>query len=124
MVDDQNKALRFYPEVLGFVTKHDIPMGVARWLTVVSPQAPDEVELLLEPCDTPAARTYQRALFEQGTTAVRSAHRRARLRLTWKALAVSGYLRKRRPCSWVLPWGWIYWPVTWQRSALLLFAAA
>jgi predicted enzyme related to lactoylglutathione lyase len=66
IVDDQDKALRFYTEILGFVKKNDIPMGEARWLTVVSPQAPDEVELVLEPNGNPAARTYQRALFEQG----------------------------------------------------------
>ena len=66
LVDDQEKALRFYTEALGFVKEKDIPMGVARWLTVVSPEAPDEVELLLEPNGNPAARTYQRALFEQG----------------------------------------------------------
>ena len=66
LVENQENALRFYTEVLGFVTKQDLPMGTARWLTVVSPQAPDEVELLLEPNSNPAARTYQRALFEQG----------------------------------------------------------
>ena len=66
MVDDQGKALRFYTEVLGFDKKEDIPVGEARWLTVVSPQAPDEAELVLEPNSNPAAKTYQRALFEQG----------------------------------------------------------
>ncbi len=66
LVDDQDKALKFYTEVLGFVKKEDIPLGEARWLTVVSPQAPDEVELLLEPNSNPAAKAYQRALFEQG----------------------------------------------------------
>ncbi|HUM00983.1 MAG TPA: VOC family protein [Thermoanaerobaculia bacterium] len=66
LVDDQEKALRFYTEALGFVKAKDVPMGVARWLTVVSPEAPDEVELLLEPNGNPAARTFQRALFEQG----------------------------------------------------------
>ncbi len=66
MVDDQGKALRFYTEVLGFDKKEDLPVGEARWLTVVSPQAPDEAELLLEPNSNPAAKTYQRALFEQG----------------------------------------------------------
>lgn len=50
-VDDQEKALRFYTDVLGFVTKHDIPMGHARWLTVVSPSSLDGVELLLEPSE-------------------------------------------------------------------------
>ncbi len=66
LVDDQDKALKFYTEVLGFVKKEDIPLGEARWLTVVSPQAPDEVELLLEPNSNPAAKAYQRPLFEQG----------------------------------------------------------
>jgi catechol 2,3-dioxygenase-like lactoylglutathione lyase family enzyme len=66
LVDDQEKALKFYTEVLGFVKKMDIPMGEARWLTVVSPDAPDEVELALEPNVNPAARTFQRAMFDQG----------------------------------------------------------
>jgi predicted enzyme related to lactoylglutathione lyase len=66
MVDDQDKALKFYTEVLGFVKKNDIPMGEARWLTVVSPEGPDDVELLLEPMGFPPARTYQKALFEAG----------------------------------------------------------
>jgi catechol 2,3-dioxygenase-like lactoylglutathione lyase family enzyme len=66
IVDDQEKALRFYTGVLGFEKKNDIPMGGARWLTVVSPEAPDEVELLLEPGGNAAARAYQSALFAQG----------------------------------------------------------
>lgn len=66
LVDDQEKALRFYTEVLGFVKKHDVPMGGPRWLTVVSPEAPDEVELLLEPNANPAATVFQKALFDQG----------------------------------------------------------
>jgi len=66
MVDDQDKALKFYTEALGFVKKNDIPMGEARWLTVVSPEGPDGVELLLEPMGFPPARTYQKALFEAG----------------------------------------------------------
>ena len=66
LVDDQEKALKFYTEVLGFVKKEDIPMGKARWLTVVSPEAPDGVELLLEPNLNPAAKVFQQALFEQG----------------------------------------------------------
>jgi predicted enzyme related to lactoylglutathione lyase len=66
MVDDQDRALKFYTEVLGFAKKNDIPMGEARWLTVVSPEAPDGVELLLEPMGFPPARTYQKALFEAG----------------------------------------------------------
>lgn len=61
-VDDQDKALAFYTEVLGFVKKFDIPMGGPRWLTVVSPAAPDGVELVLEPDAHPAARAYKAAL--------------------------------------------------------------
>jgi len=66
LVDDQEKALKFYTEVLGFVRKRDIPLGKARWLTVVSPDEPDGTELLLEPSDNPAAKTFKKALFEQG----------------------------------------------------------
>ncbi len=65
-VDDQEKAAAFYTEVLGFVKKQDFPVGQFKWLTVVSPEEPDGVELLLEPNDNPAARSYQQALFEQG----------------------------------------------------------
>lgn len=65
-VDDQTRALTFYTQVLGFVKKQDIPAGQFRWLTVVSPERPDAVELLLEPNDNPAARTFQKAVFEQG----------------------------------------------------------
>jgi catechol 2,3-dioxygenase-like lactoylglutathione lyase family enzyme len=66
MVDDQAKALRFYTEVLGFVKKHDVPAGGARWLTVVSPENPDGPELLLEPLGMPAAEPFQKALYEAG----------------------------------------------------------
>jgi catechol 2,3-dioxygenase-like lactoylglutathione lyase family enzyme len=66
IVADQDKALKFYTEVLGFVKKTEIPTGDAKWLTVVSPEGPDDVELLLEPNDNPAARTYQEAIFKQG----------------------------------------------------------
>jgi catechol 2,3-dioxygenase-like lactoylglutathione lyase family enzyme len=65
LVDDQDKALRFYTEVLGFVKKTELPAGKFKWLTVVSPEGGD-VELLLEPNENPAARTYQSALLEQG----------------------------------------------------------
>ena len=65
-VDDQDKALAFYTEVLGFVKKQDFPVGQFKWLTVVSPEAPDAAELLLEPNDNPAAQAYQQALYEQG----------------------------------------------------------
>jgi catechol 2,3-dioxygenase-like lactoylglutathione lyase family enzyme len=66
LVDDQEKALRFYEDVLGFAKKADIPMGEARWLTVVSPQDPDGTELLLEPDGHPAAGPFKAALVEDG----------------------------------------------------------
>lgn len=66
LVDDQEKALRFYTEVLGFVKKQDVPVGEFRWLTVVSPEGSQDVELLLEPDENPAAKIYKRALFDQG----------------------------------------------------------
>ena len=66
LVDDQAKALAFYTDVLGFQKKNDIPMGEHRWLTVVSPTAPDGVELLLEPDSHPAAGPFKRALVEDG----------------------------------------------------------
>ena len=66
MVDDQDKALKFYTEVFGFVKKHDIPVGEYRWITVVSPEGPDDLELALEPNANPAGKTFQEALFKQG----------------------------------------------------------
>jgi catechol 2,3-dioxygenase-like lactoylglutathione lyase family enzyme len=66
LVDDQEKAVKFYTEVLGFVKKHDVPMGEARWLTVVSPEGPDDMELLLEPNGHPAAKIFQQAIFKDG----------------------------------------------------------
>lgn len=65
-VDDQDKALKFYTEVLGFIKKSDISSGDDRWLTVVSPEGPNDIELLLEPVSLPAAAEYQKALFEAG----------------------------------------------------------
>jgi len=65
-VDDQDKALRFYTNVLGFVKKTEIPMGEARWLTVVAPDDPDGTELLLEPDGHPAVGPFRRALVEDG----------------------------------------------------------
>ena len=66
MVDEQDKALRFYTEVLGFVKKTDFPAGAHRWLTVVSPDNPDGAELALEPDDYPAAATFKQALVADG----------------------------------------------------------
>ncbi len=65
-VDDQEKALRFYTEILGFEKKHDIPLGGDRWLTVVSPEHPDGTELLLEPDGHPAVRPFKEALVADG----------------------------------------------------------
>jgi len=65
-VSDQEKALQFYTKVLGFAKKTDIPTGKDRWLTVVSPEGPGDVELLLEPMGFDPARTYQKALFDAG----------------------------------------------------------
>ena len=65
-VDDQEKALRFYTEVLGFVKREDVPVGEARWLTVASPEDPEGTELLLEPDAHPAAKPFKQALVADG----------------------------------------------------------
>ena len=66
LVDDQEKALRFYTEKLGFVKKTEVPLGEHRWLTVVSPETPDGVELVLEPDAHPAAKPFKEALVADG----------------------------------------------------------
>jgi catechol 2,3-dioxygenase-like lactoylglutathione lyase family enzyme len=66
LVDEQSAALRFYTDVLGFVKKHEIPMGEHAWLTVVSPDDPDGVELVLEPSDHPAVGPFKAALVRDG----------------------------------------------------------
>ena len=66
MVDDQDKAGRFYTDVLGFRKKHEIPVGEFKWLTVVSPEGPDDLELSLEPNANAAAKAFQEAMFAQG----------------------------------------------------------
>jgi catechol 2,3-dioxygenase-like lactoylglutathione lyase family enzyme len=66
MVDDQGKGLRFYTEILGFKKKHDIPVGEFRWITVTSPEGPDDIELALEPNANPAGKAFQSAMFAQG----------------------------------------------------------
>jgi predicted enzyme related to lactoylglutathione lyase len=68
-VDDQEKALRFYTDILGFVKKADFSQGPFRWLTVASPEEPDGTELQLALNDNPAAKTYQQAIFQQGQPA-------------------------------------------------------
>lgn len=66
LVDDQDKALKFYSEKLGFEPKMDVPMGDHRWLTLVSPNEPEGVQLLLEPDEHPAAKPFKAALVEDG----------------------------------------------------------
>jgi predicted enzyme related to lactoylglutathione lyase len=68
-VDDQDKALRFYTDVLGFIKKTDVSQGPYRWLTVASSEEPDGTELQLALNDNPAAKAYQQAIFEQGQPA-------------------------------------------------------
>jgi len=68
-VQDQDKALQFYTETLGFVKKHDVPMGKFRWITLVSPENQEGTELLLEPNDHPAAKEYQKKIFSDGIPA-------------------------------------------------------
>ncbi|MFD6246288.1 VOC family protein [Streptomyces roseolus] len=68
-VDDQEKALRFYTDVLGFAPKHDVPLGEDRWITVVSPEDPEGTELLLEPSGHPAVPPYKAALVADGIPA-------------------------------------------------------
>ena len=65
MVDDQDKALKFYTEVLGFQKKNEIAIGPYKWLTVVSPEGPNDLELSLEPNANPAAKAFQEAMFTQ-----------------------------------------------------------
>ena len=66
IVDDQEKAVRFYTDVLGFEKKRDFPVGEYRWITVTSPEGSDDLELALEPNANPAAKTFQEAMFKQG----------------------------------------------------------
>src|SRR5688500_19579047 len=66
LVNDQNRARRFYTDVLGFRIKHDVPVGEASWLTLVAPDDPEGVELLLEPTGHPAAVALQQALKQDG----------------------------------------------------------
>ncbi|MDN5274357.1 MAG: Glyoxalase/bleomycin resistance protein/dioxygenase [Candidatus Saccharibacteria bacterium] len=68
-VDDQDKALTFYTEKLGFVKKQDVPVGEFKWLTVVSPENREGTELLLEPSDNPVAKEYKKGLVAQGIPA-------------------------------------------------------
>ncbi|HWD89286.1 MAG TPA: VOC family protein [Mucilaginibacter sp.] len=77
LVDNQDKALKFYTEILGFIKKHDVPIGDAKWLTVIASEGPDDVEILLEPNwnpaiqinGKPAAAEWQKILFNAGIPA-------------------------------------------------------
>ena len=101
MVDDQAKALRFYTDVLGFVTKREIPLGEHAWLTVVSPEAPDGTELSLEPDEHPAARPFKRALVEDGIPSTTSRPSTS----VWSSVGCGSrsprptWARSRRRCS-------------------------
>jgi catechol 2,3-dioxygenase-like lactoylglutathione lyase family enzyme len=66
LVNDQEKACKFYTEILGFILSKDIPLGEYKWLTVVSPDGPADIELLLEPNENPAAQVFQKAIYDQG----------------------------------------------------------
>lgn len=66
MVDNQDKGLKFYTEILGFVKKHEIPVGEYKWITVTSPEGRDDLELALEPNANPAGKAFQEAMFKQG----------------------------------------------------------
>jgi predicted enzyme related to lactoylglutathione lyase len=66
MVDNQAKGLKFYTEVFGFAKKHEIPVGEYKWITVTSPEGPDDLELALEPNANPAGKAFQEAMFTQG----------------------------------------------------------
>ena len=72
-VDDQDSALRFYTEVLGFVKKTEVPLGEHKWLTVASAEEPDGVQLLLEPSDHPAVKPFKEALVSDGIPAAQFA---------------------------------------------------
>lgn len=100
LVDDQDKALKFYTEVLGFDKKEDVPVGEYKWLTVVSPEEPEGIELLLEPDAHPAAGPFKEALVEDGipftSFAVNDVHREyerlqaAGVRFTQEPLEMGG----------------------------------
>lgn len=95
VVDDQEKALAFYTGVLGFIKKQDIPMGPYRWLTVVSPESRDDLELVLEPNANPAAKVYQEALFAQGVPV--NAFEVSDLQAEFESLKAAGVVFRREP---------------------------
>jgi len=96
-VDDQQKALEFYTDTLGFVPKTDVPAGAFRWLTVVGAEEPDGVELLLEPDDHPAAKAYKAALKEDGIPAASFAV--DDLSATYRELTAKGVVFTQEPIA-------------------------
>ena len=95
MVDDQAKALQFYTETLGFVVMQDVPMGDVRWLTVASPEGTPDVQLALEPNTHPAARPFQRALFDDGIPATSFESRD--IRQEYERLVARGVVFRKPP---------------------------
>jgi catechol 2,3-dioxygenase-like lactoylglutathione lyase family enzyme len=95
MVDDQAKAHKFYTEILGFVTKHDVPIGEFRWLTLVAPEGSPDIELLLEPNAHPAAKIFQKALFDDGIPATSFAS--ADIQKEYERLAALGVVFRTKP---------------------------
>jgi catechol 2,3-dioxygenase-like lactoylglutathione lyase family enzyme len=95
MVDDQERALRFYVDVLGFRKAADVPAGEHRWLTVTPPDGPEGVELLLEPLAFPPAREYQKALFDAGIPATAFVTRD--IRGDYERLASAGVVFRGEP---------------------------
>lgn len=96
MVDDQQKALDFYTGVVGFETKHDVPMGEHRWLTVISPGSPD-MEVLLEPLAFAPAKTFQKALYEAGIPA--TAFAAGDVQAEYDRMTLLGAIFRTRPDS-------------------------
>ncbi len=95
IVDDQKKALDFYTKTLGFVVKHNIPMGEFSWITLVSPEEPDGVELGIEPNQHPASRTFQKALMTDGIPW--TAFRVDDIEAEFKRLEQAGVVFKQKP---------------------------
>ena len=95
MVDDQDKALAFYTDVLGFEKRYDIPMGEFRWLTVVSPEGHGDVELVLEPNVHPAAKVFQKALYDDGIPA--TSFESADIHAEYERLVARGVVFKTPP---------------------------
>jgi len=95
LVDDQEKALRFYTDMLGFLKKHDIPLGEARWLTVVAPDDPQGPELVLEPDAHPAAAPFKAALVADGSRPPRSPSTTSTPSSSGYAASASGSPRSR-----------------------------